>query len=101
MPNEAMPDDGVERVRAALRERGVEFDVSLLADSTRTAADAAAALGCEVAQIVKSLVFHGVDTDRPVLVLGRRRQPARGLRVDTRGPGQDHRRNGWTGTLGA
>ncbi len=41
----------------------------MLADTTRTAADAAAALGCDVAQIVKSLVFRALETDRPVLVL--------------------------------
>lgn len=52
-----------------LRSRGIEHDVQVLADSTRTAADAAAALGCDVAQIVKSLVFRGVASDRPVLVL--------------------------------
>ncbi len=62
-------DLAVARVRAALVAAGVEGEVRELADSTRTAADAAAALGCEVAQIVKSLVFRGVQTDRPVLVL--------------------------------
>jgi prolyl-tRNA editing enzyme YbaK/EbsC (Cys-tRNA(Pro) deacylase) len=36
---------------------------------TRTAADAAAAIGCEVAQIVKSLVFRDADTGAAVLVL--------------------------------
>jgi Cys-tRNA(Pro) deacylase len=41
----------------------VEFDAS-----TRTAADAAAAIGCEVAQIAKSLVFRTVS-GRPVLVV--------------------------------
>ncbi len=40
-----------------------------LADSARTAADAAAALGCEVGQIVKSLVFRTRETRRGVLVL--------------------------------
>ncbi len=34
------------------------MEVRELADSTRTAADAAAAVGCEVGQIVKSLVFR-------------------------------------------
>lgn len=68
-PPDAPPDDAVARVRAALTERGVACEVQVLADSTRTAADAAAALGCDVAQIVKSLVFRTVATDRPVLVL--------------------------------
>jgi prolyl-tRNA editing enzyme YbaK/EbsC (Cys-tRNA(Pro) deacylase)/mannose-6-phosphate isomerase-like protein (cupin superfamily) len=38
-------------------------------ESTRTATDAAAAVGCAVAQIVKSLVFRSVVSDEPVLVL--------------------------------
>ncbi len=41
-----------------LRELGLDVDVRELADSTRTAQDAAAAVGCEVGQIVKSLVFR-------------------------------------------
>ncbi len=41
----------------------------MLAATTRTAADAAAALECSVAQIVKSLVFRAPATDRPILVL--------------------------------
>nr|WP_218891524.1 YbaK/EbsC family protein [Actinomycetospora corticicola] len=40
-----------------------------LPDSTRTAAEAGAALGCEVGQIVKSLVFRLPSTDAAVLVL--------------------------------
>jgi prolyl-tRNA editing enzyme YbaK/EbsC (Cys-tRNA(Pro) deacylase) len=37
-------------------------------DTTRTAIDAARAVGCEVGQIVKSLVFKTKDTHKPVLV---------------------------------
>ena len=57
------------RVQAALRERGIPSDVVELAASTRTAQEAAAALGCQVAQIVKSLVFRASPSDRAVLVL--------------------------------
>ncbi len=46
------------RVQERLRERGLDVEVQVLADSTRTAAEAAAAVGCEVGQIVKSLVFE-------------------------------------------
>ena len=43
-----------------LHRLGLEVEVRELSDSTRTAAEAAAAVGCEVGQIVKSLVFrHG------------------------------------------
>jgi len=45
------------RVQAALQAAGVEARVVELPQSTRTAVEAAAAVGCEVAQIVKSLVF--------------------------------------------
>jgi prolyl-tRNA editing enzyme YbaK/EbsC (Cys-tRNA(Pro) deacylase) len=47
----------VERFEAAARAAGVEPAVVRFDDDTRTAADAARAIGCEVGQIVKSLVF--------------------------------------------
>ena len=59
----------IRRVEAALRERGIEADVKELPDSTRTAPEAAAALGCEVAQIAKSLVFRGERSGDAVLVI--------------------------------
>ena len=54
-------------VVAAGRSLGLELEVREFPDGTRTAADAARAIGCQVDQIVKSLVFMA-DTD-PVLVL--------------------------------
>lgn len=47
----------VERVRAALAERGVTIQPVTFAESTHTSAEAAAAIGTEVARIAKSLVF--------------------------------------------
>lgn len=62
-----------QRVQDALAARGFANQVVELADSTRTAAEAAAAVGCEVAQIAKSLVFRtggaGPDAGRAVLVI--------------------------------
>lgn len=58
-----------QRVADALAGKGIDAEVRVLPDSARTARDAAAALGCEVSQIVKSLVFRDIDNDRPVLVL--------------------------------
>jgi prolyl-tRNA editing enzyme YbaK/EbsC (Cys-tRNA(Pro) deacylase) len=55
------------RVQSALRALGVESEVILLAESARTAAEAAAACGVGVGQIVKSLVF--LAGDEPILVL--------------------------------
>ena len=46
----------VSRVRAALEAAGLDNRIQALDASTRTAAEAAAAVGCDVAQIVKSLV---------------------------------------------
>jgi prolyl-tRNA editing enzyme YbaK/EbsC (Cys-tRNA(Pro) deacylase) len=57
----------IERVAAALRAAGATGEVRELTESTRTAVDAAAALGVPVGAIVKSLVF-ALDGE-PVLVL--------------------------------
>lgn len=57
----------VERVAAVLKAAGHDDQIVEFPAGTRTAADAAAAIGCEVAQIAKSLMFRAGD--RPVLVL--------------------------------
>jgi prolyl-tRNA editing enzyme YbaK/EbsC (Cys-tRNA(Pro) deacylase) len=57
----------VQRVTAYLRDAGAEVRVEEFPDGTPTAQAAARAVGCELAQIVKSLVF---DCDgRPVVVM--------------------------------
>ena len=56
-----------ERFTAAASQHGVVPDITRFPDDTRTAEDAAAAIGCDVAQIVKSLVF-AIDGS-PILVL--------------------------------
>ncbi len=58
-----------QKVQDALAARGLDLTVVELPDSTRTAAAAAAAVGCRVEQIVKSLVFVTRGGRRPVLVL--------------------------------
>jgi len=60
-------DASVARVRAALVERGLALEILEYPASTRTARDAARAVGTSVAQIVKSLVF--LADGRPILVL--------------------------------
>jgi Cys-tRNA(Pro) deacylase len=52
-----MVHPNVERVAAAAAEHGLRLEPQEFPDGTRTADDAAAAVGCEVGQIVKSLVF--------------------------------------------
>ncbi len=59
--------NGAERFLARAAERGLDLEVSDFPEGTRTAEDAARAIGCEVAAIVKSLVF--MADDAPVLVL--------------------------------
>ncbi len=58
-----------EIVQKALYEKGLEFEVVELNTSTRTASDAAMTIGCQVGQIIKSLLFYTKGTRRPVLVL--------------------------------
>ncbi|WNO74065.1 YbaK/EbsC family protein [Streptomyces sp. AM8-1-1] len=55
------------RFAAALRELGLDVPVRRFPDATRTAAEAAAAIGCDVSEIVKSLIFQA--DGEPVLVL--------------------------------
>jgi prolyl-tRNA editing enzyme YbaK/EbsC (Cys-tRNA(Pro) deacylase) len=58
-----------QRVQDALAAAGFANEVVELPDSARTAAEAASAVGCDVAQIVKSLVFRGRASGRAVLVV--------------------------------
>ncbi len=65
-------------VQQRLRDLGLAVEVRVLPDSTRTAVEAAAACGCELGQIVKSLVFMDATTAEPVMCLwaGDRQVPA-------------------------
>jgi prolyl-tRNA editing enzyme YbaK/EbsC (Cys-tRNA(Pro) deacylase) len=57
------------RVAEELNRLGIASDVRVMPASTRSAAEAAAAVGCDVSQIVKSLIFRSVKSDEPILVL--------------------------------
>lgn len=57
------------KVQDALIQLGFTNRIIELPDTTRTAVEAAAAIGCEVGAIVKSLVFKTQQTERPVLVI--------------------------------
>ncbi len=59
----------VARVREALARLGLQAEIKEFDASTRTSADAAAAIGCAVAQIAKSLVFRAKGGNQPVLVM--------------------------------
>ncbi|HLY77612.1 MAG TPA: YbaK/EbsC family protein, partial [Thermoplasmata archaeon] len=69
MPNAPLRQSSALRVDAALRARGILDRVRELPSSTRTAAEAAQAVGCSTGQIVKSLVFRAHDSGQAILVL--------------------------------
>jgi prolyl-tRNA editing enzyme YbaK/EbsC (Cys-tRNA(Pro) deacylase) len=56
-------------VQDALRALGFDIEVRRMPSSTRTAQEAADACGCQVGQIVKSLVFRGTASGKPYLLL--------------------------------
>jgi len=58
-----------QSVQDALAKHKLNFEVIELSSSTRTANEAATTIGCEVAQIVKSLVFRTKENNRPILIL--------------------------------
>lgn len=57
------------RVMDAAARLGISTEIIEMPDSTRTAQEAARACGCDVAQIVKSLIFKGSQSGRPLLLL--------------------------------
>ena len=58
-----------QKVQDALARLGFPMQVIELPASTRTAVEAAQAVGCDVGQIVKSLIFKGRDSGCPLLIL--------------------------------
>src|SRR5262245_15554813 len=67
MPTPLSPS--AKKIQETLQKQGFACEVVELPGSTRTAQDAAKAVGCEVAQIVKSLIFRGKDSHQPILVV--------------------------------
>jgi prolyl-tRNA editing enzyme YbaK/EbsC (Cys-tRNA(Pro) deacylase) len=59
----------VLKVQEALQFLGFDCKVIEFLKSTRTSAEAAARVGCQIGQIVKSLIFRGHTSSKPVLVL--------------------------------
>lgn len=58
-----------QSVQDILLQKGLDFKVVELSSSTRTASEAAETIGCEVAQIIKSLIFRTKTSNKPILVL--------------------------------
>lgn len=72
------------RVRAALEAAGEAGDIVEMPSSTRTAAEAAAAAGCALDQIAKSIIFRGEQSGHVMLFLtagGNRVDPAKAAAV--------------------
>ncbi|BAO85137.1 YbaK/EbsC family protein [Caballeronia cordobensis] len=61
--------ESARRVALMLKERGHPHDVVMLPETGKTSAEAAAGLGCAVAQIAKSILFRRKKDDAPVLVI--------------------------------
>jgi Cys-tRNA(Pro) deacylase len=59
----------VQQIQQAIKAFGLDCQVVEMEATTRSAQDAARAIGCRVEQIVKSLVFKGKKTQKPVLIL--------------------------------
>ncbi|WP_342511490.1 YbaK/EbsC family protein [Sporosarcina sp. FSL K6-1522] len=61
--------DSIQQVQDKLQTLGHPNEIVQLTDSARTAQEAADALGCEVAQIAKSIIFRLKSTNEPLLVV--------------------------------
>jgi prolyl-tRNA editing enzyme YbaK/EbsC (Cys-tRNA(Pro) deacylase) len=61
--------DSAEKVQQVVSDLGYEFTIVEFDASTRTSKDAAAAIGCTVSQIAKSLIFRSQPGNQPVLVI--------------------------------
>ena len=64
-----MLSSSAHKIQDALKELGYDYEVIEFAECTRTAEEAAARVGCEVGQIVKSLVFKGKKSGKAILIL--------------------------------
>lgn len=69
MDQDTKRPEGVERVAALLKEFGHEHPIVMLPSSGKTSAEAAASLGCDVAEIAKSIVFRRSADDAAVMVI--------------------------------
>jgi prolyl-tRNA editing enzyme YbaK/EbsC (Cys-tRNA(Pro) deacylase) len=76
--NNSVLSSSAQKVADTLSKMNIYCQVLELSDSTRTAAEAAQAVGSSIGQIVKSLIFKGKHSGSPILIL-----VSGGNRVDT------------------
>ncbi len=69
MLSETILPDTVQRVAALLQTLGYHLPIVMLPDSGKTSAEAAAGIGCSVAEIAKSIVFRRLSDDAAVMVV--------------------------------
>ena len=62
-------NNSLQRIQNVLSDYKITSEIVTFSDSTRTAQNAADAIGCLLGQIVKSLVFHTIGTKQPLLIL--------------------------------
>jgi prolyl-tRNA editing enzyme YbaK/EbsC (Cys-tRNA(Pro) deacylase) len=67
--NQKSLSSSAQKIQDQLKSLGYDYTVIEHAESTRTAQEAADRAGCELGQIVKSLIFKGKDSGKPILVL--------------------------------
>lgn len=65
----AILSHSAQKIQDLLLSLGYEYTVIEHTESTRTALEAAERAGCELGQIVKSLIFRGKQSGKPILVL--------------------------------
>jgi prolyl-tRNA editing enzyme YbaK/EbsC (Cys-tRNA(Pro) deacylase) len=58
-----------QKIQDTLHELGSNFKVIEFSESTRTAQEAAERVGCQLGQIVKSMIFRGQTSNKAILVL--------------------------------
>jgi len=69
MHNQDTLPESVARVAMLLRDMGHDKQVVMLPESGKTSAEAAASLGCDVAEIAKSIVFRRLADDAAIMVI--------------------------------
>jgi len=69
MENQAQSSDSVQRVAQLLKDMNHDKTIVMLPSTGRTSAEAAESLGCQVAEIAKSIVFRRLSDDAAVMVI--------------------------------
>lgn len=59
----------MEKIERILKENKLEFELKEFSQSTKTSKEAAEAIGCDVAQIGKSIIFKGKVSGKPYLII--------------------------------